>query len=79
MIGEIVKQGDTTKKTAIVCTGKESDHPRRMVVNAFLRRGVKVYNASGYTIQHHCGDMPSRGWSTSKQLEFYDEVEEWNK
>lgn len=79
MIGKIVKQGETRGKTAIVCTGKDSDHPRRMVVNAFLRRGVKVYSASGYTIRHHCGDMPSRDWSASKQLEFYEKVEEWSK
>lgn len=79
MLGGIVKQGETRGKTAIVCTGKDSDHPRRMVVNAFLRRGVKVYNASGYTIRHHRGDMPSRGWPASEQLKFYDKVEEWSK
>lgn len=79
MLGGIVAQGVTTDKKAIVCTGKESDHPRRMVVNAFLRRGVKVYNASGSTIQHHCGDMPPRGWAALESLKFYDEVEEWSK
>lgn len=77
MVGEIVEQGVETGKQAIVCTGKDSDHPKRMVVNAFLRRGVTSYNASGYTIHHHCGSMPSRGWGSSTPLEFYDEVEEW--
>lgn len=77
LVGEIVEQGIETGKRAIVCTGKDSDHPKRMVVNAFLRRGVKVHNASGYIIQHCCGNMPSRGWVSSVSLEFYDEVEEW--
>ena len=49
-----------------------------MVVNAFWRRGVKVYNASGYTIRHHCGDMPSRNWSSSVPVEFNEQVEDWN-
>lgn len=79
MLGGIVPRDVTIGKTALVCTGKDSDHPKRMVVNAFLRRGVKVHNASGNTIQHHRGDMPARDWSTSEPLEFYDEVEEWSK
>lgn len=77
MVGEIVEQGVETRKQAIVCTGKDSDHPKRMVVNAFLRRGVKVHNASGHTIQHYRGGMPSRVWAASVSLEFFEEVEDW--
>lgn len=77
MVGGIVEQGVETGKQAIVCTGQGSDHPKRMVTNAYLRRGVKVHNASGHIIQHHRGGMPSRGWGSSTPVEFFDEVEEW--
>ena len=78
LLGEIVEKGTSPSKTAIVCTGKGTNHPKQMVVNAFWRRGVKVYNASGYTIRHHCGDMPSRNWSSSVPVEFNEQVEDWN-
>ena len=43
LLGPIVADGERTKRMAIVSVGKNSDHPRKMVVNAFLRRGVPVY------------------------------------
>lgn len=78
LIGEIVSEGEVKDKAAFVCSGKNSNHPLQMVVNAFIRRGVKVYNASGYTIHHH-NNMPLReGWSASSTLNFSTMVEEWD-
>lgn len=78
LLGDILKENEETKKKAFVCSGKNSNHPLQMVVNAFKRRGVKVYNASGNTVCHHKGDMPEReGWSTASGLLFKSEVEEW--
>lgn len=79
LLGNIVDENCETDKQSYVCTGKNSDHPLQMVVNAFKRRGSKVYNASGSTICHHRGDMPKReGWSSVSDLEFKTEVEEWD-
>lgn len=77
MLGEIVDEGTETDKRAFVCTGKGTDHPKQMVVNAFRRRGARVYNASGSSVQHHV-DLPLHpGWGTADPVEFDHNVEEW--
>lgn len=78
LIGNIVEEGNTTSKKAFVCSGKNSDHPLQMVVNAFVRRGVKVYNASGKTINHRNKISSREGWSSTKTLEFNKNVEDWD-
>lgn len=79
LLGEIVEEGTTTSKIAFTCTGKGTDHPRQMVVNAFVRRGVKVYTTEGQTIHHKRGDMPDReGWTSLTSLGFQEDVEDWN-
>lgn len=78
IVGFVVKEGETNNKQAFVCSGKDSDHPLKMVTNAFVRRGVKVYVASGKCINHHKG-IPSRSsWTTVQPQEFSINVEEWN-
>lgn len=79
LLGEIVEEGTTTSKIAFTCTGKGTDHPRQMVVNAFVRRGVRVYTTDGQTIRHKRGDMPAReGWTSLTNLGFQEVVEDWN-
>ena len=79
LVGEIVEKGTTTSKSAYACTGKGTDHPRQMVVNAFIRRGVKVYTTDGQTIHHKRGKMPNReGWTPVTNLDFKEDVEDWN-
>lgn len=65
--------------TAYVSAGKESEtHPRKMVVNAFLRRGAKVIPTKGQTICHR-HQMDSRaGWDAVESLPFSAEVESWD-
>ncbi len=77
IIGEIVAENETINKTAFVCAGKNSDHPLKMVTNAFIRRGVQVFVASGSTIHHHFGLSLRDGWSSAKKQEFSENVEEW--
>jgi beta-lactamase superfamily II metal-dependent hydrolase len=66
------------EKVALVSVGKDSTtHPRKMVVNAFFRRGAKVIATQGKTTRHHRG-MPAReGWVTATPLEFSNQVEAW--
>ena len=79
LIGKRVKQGETTGKRAYVCAADNSDHPLQMVINAYVRRGVKVYTAKGNTINHH-RNMPERsGWTTVDNLSFDPNVEEWDE
>lgn len=77
MIGEIVSEGETNGKIAMVSAAKNSDHPLQMVVNAFTRRGVKVFKTDGSIIHHH-RNMPDReGWTSINKLDFNSYVEEW--
>lgn len=75
LVGPIVKKGTTPNKTAFVSVSVESDHPRKVVINAYTQRGVKVYETKGKTLHYRHGDTPNRGWSTAKKLPFYAEVE----
>lgn len=78
LLDKRVDKGDNRDKTAIASTAKDSDHPKQMVVNAFIRRGAKVLATSGCTICHHTSGMPLRtGWSSVETLRFSEEVEAW--
>ena len=79
LIGNIVREGMDIGKTAFVSVAKDSDHPLQMVVNAFRRRGVRVYKTEGNII-NHSRQMPSRpGWSSLKSLNFEEKVEDWEE
>ncbi len=65
-------------KTAFVSVPKEGDpkHPSRRVVNAFIRRGVRIVATQG-SAKRHRHEAPDReGWSPATPLSFYDQVEE---
>jgi beta-lactamase superfamily II metal-dependent hydrolase len=65
-------------KIALVSAGKESTtHPRKMVTNAFNRRGARPYATKGMPIHHRRG-MPDRGWGAAPALEFSSQVEAWD-
>lgn len=66
-------------KTAYVSVAEGSDHPRRVVVNAFIRRGFQVYKTKDGVRCYQCGGMPERkdfSISTDHIL-FSNKVEEW--
>jgi beta-lactamase superfamily II metal-dependent hydrolase len=70
--------GDYTK-TAFVSAGKQSTtHPRKMVVNAFARRGAKVFATKGQTKRHHRNMPPREGWEPAEAEKFSNQVEVWN-
>ena len=65
-------------KTAFVSAGKDSStHPRKAVVNAFIRRGAIVVPTQGEAkcLPHN---MPNRGWRASVPLTFSTKVESWD-
>lgn len=77
LIGDMVTKDAQAKKTAFVSVGKNSDHPRKSVVNAFINRGCKVFVSRSNTISHFTTNMPKRGWEAVKPEAFSDFVEPW--
>lgn len=49
-----------------------------MVVNGFIRRGVKVYATNGVTLWHHSGTPARLGWSSVVAEVFSKHVEDWD-
>lgn len=70
---------NTYEKVAFVSAGKNSTtHPRKMVVNAFYRRGAKVIATQGKPTRYYRG-MPDReGWGPATSLDFFNQVESWD-
>jgi beta-lactamase superfamily II metal-dependent hydrolase len=80
IVGTSKAQNDgKTTKLAFVSAGKESTtHPRKAVINAFIRRGVNVVPTQG-TTKHIGHNMPSReGWISATPLIFSSQVEPWD-
>jgi beta-lactamase superfamily II metal-dependent hydrolase len=77
LIGRKLPEGTEPTKSAFVSVAKNSDHPKKMVVNAFIRRGVKVFKTDGFPMCHSKG-TPTRNWGAAVQLEFSNEVEDWD-
>ena len=65
--------------TAFVSAAKESEtHPRKAVVNAFIRRGAKVLQTKGQSMRHHFKMGDRQGWGPVDPLAFSHEVEAWD-
>lgn len=63
--------------TAFVSAGEnDKNHPKRIVTNAFFRRGCKVI-AIRENIVSHRNNMQDRGWGAAKTIKFYDKVESY--
>lgn len=67
-----------TTMTAMISAGKDStSHPRKMVVNAFIRRGAQVICTQGVgACQPY--NMPNRGWPAATPMTFSNKVESWD-
>lgn len=79
IVGEILDEGAKPKKTAFVSVAKDAEtHPKKVVTNAFIRRGANVVQTKGKAICSHHGTPTRQGWTTAATVEFSDEVESWN-
>ncbi len=78
LLGAKVPKGTPPSKVAFVSVGKDSDHPRKCVTNAFINRGCEVYVSSTTTKHHQHGKVPDRGWNPAKAESFSDLVEPWD-
>jgi beta-lactamase superfamily II metal-dependent hydrolase len=77
IVGGIQPSGTTPNKSAFVSVAKNSDHPKKMVVNAYMRRGVKVFEARTSSKWHHRGTPERDEYSMAMPLEFSEYVESW--
>jgi beta-lactamase superfamily II metal-dependent hydrolase len=66
-------------RVAYASAGKDStSHPRKVVMNAFLRRGYQPYATRGMTLRYS-HQMPGRdGWGPATPIAFADKVEAWD-
>ena len=68
--------GRVMGKTAYISAAKDdAEHPRRVVTNAFKRRGARVYATKGNGLRHHFNIGDRDGWGPAQELPFYDRVE----
>lgn len=61
ILGPVLPFGSVSKRLAIVSAPKDDTrHPRKIVLNAFHRRGAPVYATQGKYVRSHSGAMPDR-------------------
>lgn len=82
LIGNPLPEGQSRSVSLSACvsaSGGSKTHPRKVVTNAFLRRGATVVGTLGQTIRHH-HEMPARdGWSAADKIPFHDVVESYEE
>jgi beta-lactamase superfamily II metal-dependent hydrolase len=80
LLGPKLPKGTPELRKAIVSAPKDDEsHPRKMVINAFTRRGAGVRATQGIKYRWHSGTMPARdGERTAVPLGFFDKVEEYD-
>ena len=75
-LGSRLPEGESNGTFAYASVGKESKtHPRKKVVNAFIRRGARVYPTKGNPLWHFRGTSLRQGWGPVNPLEFSERVE----
>lgn len=80
IVGPKLSSGNPSTITAVVsCPKDDAKHPRKMVVNAFMRRGCSVYKTQGVYVRHHHGEMPTRAnESSAVGFGWFDQVEAYD-
>jgi beta-lactamase superfamily II metal-dependent hydrolase len=78
LLGNKRQETDPTPFTAFVSAPRDDEqHPRRIVVNAFKRRGGKVIATQGASKIHYGGFPRRNGYTDADVLPFYSRVEEY--
>lgn len=80
LIGNVLPEGQQRALSLSACVSASSGsktHPRKVVTNAFLRRGASVVGTLGQTIRHHHNMAPRDGWGPADKIPFHDVVESY--
>lgn len=76
LLGPILPEDSPATKISFVNTSKGApDHPKKSVVNAFIRRGVKVIATKGKKICHRSRYPRRSGWGSVQPLKLSRKVE----
>jgi beta-lactamase superfamily II metal-dependent hydrolase len=79
LLGPIQPQGSPTRYAAFVSAPPDDDtHPRKMVINAFLRRGAMVIATQGRSKVHWGGFAKRPGYTDAEEISFSPKVEEYD-
>jgi beta-lactamase superfamily II metal-dependent hydrolase len=79
LLGPIQPEASAARFTAFVSAPKEDDqHPRKIVLNAFMRRGGRVLATQGSNKVHWGGFPVRNGYTTAEPLTFSSEVEAYD-
>lgn len=78
LLGQIQAEAEPTRFSAFVSApADDSRHPRKMVTNAFRRRGGKIIATQGQNKVHYGGFAKRAGYVDVTPLPFYTEVEDY--
>lgn len=78
LLGNTQGESDPPRFTAFVSSPKDDEqHPRRIVLNAFKRRGAKVIATQGSSKIYYGGFSKRDGYSDAEAMPFYTKVEEY--
>lgn len=80
LLGPKLPAGTAPTRTAVVsCPKDDEKHPRKMVVNAFMRRGYAVGKTQGRYFRSHHGNMPARSNEVpAESFAWFDQVEDYD-
>jgi len=79
LVGPMVMPGARPTQMAVASVPKDdSQHPRRMVTNAFARRGVEVHKTQGIKWRGHCNMPPRPGEREAEPMGFSEHVEDYD-
>lgn len=79
VIGPILPKGSQSKFFAYVSAPKDDEkHPRKMVVNAFIRRGGSVIGTQGITKCYTVGYKMKQGYEPTGTMQFAYHVEDYD-
>ncbi len=79
ILGPIKPKGTLPHSQAYVSAPKDDDtHPRKMVLNAFMRRGYRVAATQGNKIAYWGGFPPRAGYGALTMLPFATKVEDYD-
>jgi beta-lactamase superfamily II metal-dependent hydrolase len=79
LLGPIQQQGTPSRFTAFVSAPKDDDsHPRKIVLNAFTRRGGNVVATQRSTKVYWGGFPPRPGYSSVDAIPLASQVEEYD-
>jgi beta-lactamase superfamily II metal-dependent hydrolase len=78
LLGPKQLETDPTRFTAFVSAPKDDEkHPRRIVMNAFKRRGAQLVATQGTNVIHYGGFQGRQNYGAVDIVPFYSQVEEY--